>query len=152
MRRYFTAVACSAVVVVPLCCVAAAQNANDVHVQPRQQADVASSQRSESALKTHTKPFISNVDVVLVPVIVTDPLTRLVSGLERQHFRLYDNRKPQEIEYFYTQDAPISVGIIFDQSGSMRGAIDGSREAAVEFLKASNPDDEFFLIAFSDKP
>ena len=136
------------IAVVTLC--SAAQNPNDVHVQPRSQAE--STQKSEPGLKTHTKPFVSNVDVVLVPVTVTDPLTRIVTGLDRQNFSLFDNDRPQEIEYFYTQDAPISIGIILDTSGSIGGAINDSREAIKEFMKASNPDDEFLLITFADKP
>jgi Ca-activated chloride channel family protein len=95
---------------------------------------------------------VSNVDVVLVPVTVTDPLTRIVTGLERQNFRIFEDDKPQEIEYFYSQDAPISVGVIFDNSGSMDRAINISREAVIEFMKTSNPEDEFFLVTFADKP
>ena len=124
----------------------------DVHVEPRPKAELKPLPQSNPGLKTHTKPFVSNVDVVLVPVTVTDPLTRIVTGLEKQHFRILDDDKPQDIEYFYNQDAPISVGIIFDNSGSMSSAINISREAVIEFMKTSNPDDEFFLIAFADKP
>lgn len=151
MRR-FRAVTVT-VLIAAVCGLALAQNANDVHVQPRSKPEQKPlPQSSDSALKTHTKPFVSNVDVVLVPVTVTDPLTRIVTGLERQNFRLLDNDKPQEIEYFYSQDTPISVGIIFDNSGSMSSAINDSREAVIEFMRKSNPDDEFFLITFSDKP
>jgi Ca-activated chloride channel family protein len=127
-----------------------AQDINDVHVQPP-----ASEKRHTNAadtLETHTKPFVSNVDVVLVPVTVTDEATRIVTGLEPPHFILLEDGKPQTINYFYTQDAPISVGIIFDESGSMRSAMGISRDAVAEFMKASNPEDEFFLIAFADKP
>src|SRR4051794_21187879 len=93
----------------------AAQNPADVHIQPRPKAEEKPlPQNSDSALKTHTKPFVSNVDVVLIPVTVTDPLTRIVTGLDRANFQLFEDGKPQEIEYFYQQDALISVGIIFD--------------------------------------
>ncbi len=127
----------------------AAQDINDVHVKPRE----APKQNSgDSTLKTHTKPFVSNVDLVLVPVTVTDTATRIITGLERSNFVVTEDNRPQEIQYFYTQDAPISVGIIFDSSGSMGTAINSSREAVQEFMKTSNPEDEFFLITFADKP
>jgi Ca-activated chloride channel homolog len=128
----------------------AAQNPNEVHVQPRSKPEAPKT--PDPSLKTHTKPIVSNVDVVLVPVTVIDPLTRIVTGLERQNFRIFEDGKPQEIEYFYSQDAPISVGVIFDNSGSMDRAINTSREAVIEFMKTSNPEDEFFLITFADKP
>lgn len=131
----------------------AAQEPNDIHVQPRSKpADKPLPQRSDSALTTHTKPFVSNVDVVLVPVTVMDPLTRIVTGLERHNFQILEDNKPQQIEYFYSQDAPISVGIILDTSGSIGDAINDSREAVVQFMKKSNPDDEYFLISFANKP
>ncbi len=130
-----------------------AQDPADVHIQPRSKADQQKpSPGSDPALRTYTKPFVSNVDVVLVPVTVTDPLTRIITGLERSNFLLFEDNQPQQIQYFYTQDTPISVGIIFDESGSIGRAINASREAVTAFMKASNPEDEFFLIAFADKP
>ncbi len=149
MRR-FRAAAFASFMIAAVCCVASAQNPNDVHVQPRSKPEAPKT--SDPSLKTHTKPIVSNVDVVLVPVTVTDPLTRIVTGLERQNFRIFEDDKPQEIEYFYTKDAPISVGVIFDNSGSLSSAINISREAVIEFMKTSNPEDEFFLITFADKP
>ena len=104
------------------------------------------------SLKTHTKPFRKDVDLVLVPVSVTDPMNRLVTGLEKDNFLLSDNGQPQEIRHFSSEDAPISLGVIFDISGSMSNKIDKSREAVVEFFRTANPQDEFFLITFSDKP
>lgn len=131
---------------------AAAAVAQDVHVQPRSKPEEKPLPSSDATLKTHTKPFFSNVDVVLVPVTVTDPLARIVTGLDKTNFRLLDNDRQQDIEFFYTQDAPISVGIVFDNSGSMSRAINISREAVKEFMKTSNPDDEFFMITFAEKP
>ncbi len=126
----------------------AAQDPN-VHVQPRSRPQSAT---PDPALKTRTKPFVSNVDLVLVPVTVTDSLTRIITGLERSNFLVFEDDRPQRIEYFYTQDTPISVGIIFDRSASMGRAINASREAVTEFMKASNPEDEFFLITFAEQP
>ena len=104
------------------------------------------------SLKTHTKPFRKDVDLVLVPVSVTDPMNRLVTGLEKDNFLLSDNGQLQEIRHFSSEDAPISLGVIFDISGSMSNKIDKSRDAVVEFFRTANPQDEFFLITFADKP
>ncbi len=106
----------------------------------------------DPSLKTHTKPIRKDVDLVLVPVTVTDPMNRLVTGLEKENFQLTDSGKPQEIKHFSSEDAPISLGVIFDISGSMADKIDKSREAVVEFFRTANPQDEFFLITFSEKP
>jgi len=106
----------------------------------------------DPSLKTHTKPIRKDVDLVLVPVTITDPMNRLVTGLEKENFALADNGKPQEIRHFSSEDAPISLGVIFDISGSMADKIDKSRKAVVEFFRTANPQDEFFLITFSDKP
>jgi len=130
--------------------ISVAQDINDVHVAPPSTEKPRAN--ADHTLKTHAQTLVSNVDLVLVPVTVTDEATRIVTGLEASNFIVLEDGKLQTIKYFYTQDAPISVGIIFDNSGSMRGAMDISREAVAEFMKASNPEDEFFLIVFSDKP
>jgi len=106
----------------------------------------------DPSLKTHTKPIRKDVDLVLVPVTVTDPMNRLVTGLEKGNFLLTDSGQPQEIKHFSSEDAPISLGVIFDVSGSMANKIDKSRDAVVEFFKTANPEDEFFLVTFSEKP
>src|ERR1035438_2013062 len=98
------------------------------------------------------KPIRKDVDLVLVPVTITDPMNRLVTGLEKENFALTDNGQPQEIRHFSSEDAPVSLGVIFDISGSMSNKIDKSRDAVVEFFKTANPQDEFFLITFSEKP
>ena len=89
---------------------------------------------------------------MLVPVTITDPMNRLVTGLEKENFLLTDNGQPQQIRHFSSEDAPISLGVIFDISGSMADKIDKSRQAVVEFFRTANPQDEFFLITFSEKP
>ena len=106
----------------------------------------------DPALKTYTKPLKVDVDLVLVPVTVTDPMNRLVTGLEKENFALYEGPKSEEIRHFSSEDAPISLGVIFDMSGSMSDKIAKARDAAVEFFKTANPQDEFFMISFSDKP
>jgi Ca-activated chloride channel family protein len=106
----------------------------------------------DPALRPHTKPITKDVDLVLVPVTITDPMNRLVTGLEKDNFQLTDDGRPQEIRHFSSEDAPISLGVIFDISGSMSNKIDKSRDAVVEFFRTANPEDEFFLVAFNDKP
>ena len=130
-----------------------AQNlGDDVHIQPRIQAAAPKEPDIDPAFKTHTKPMKVQVDMVLVPVTITDPLNRLVTGLDRENFNLFEGKDQQEIKTFSSEDAPVSIGVIFDMSGSMGGKIERAREAVVEFFKTANPQDEFFMIAFSDKP
>jgi len=141
----------------------------DVHVVPREQKKDSKSDATvmppaiaaeakdagvsvDPSLKTHTKPIRKDVDLVLVPVTVTDPMNRLVTGLEKDNFSLTDSGQPQEIRHFSSEDAPVSLGVIFDVSGSMSNKIDKSRDAVVEFFRTANPEDEFFLVTFSDKP
>lgn len=97
------------------------------------------------------KPLRMNVDMVLVPVTVVDPYDRLVTGLEQDNFRVYENNVEQEIVHFDEEDVPISIGVVFDMSGSMSDKIDKSKMAALQFFKTANPQDEFFLVDFSDR-
>jgi Ca-activated chloride channel family protein len=93
-----------------------------------------------------------NVDMVLVPVTVTDPLNRLVTGLERDDFQVFENNSQQPIKSFASEDAPVSIGIIFDLSGSMTSKLVRARESILQFIKTANPQDEFFVIGFNDRP
>ncbi|HYL12722.1 MAG TPA: VWA domain-containing protein [Terriglobales bacterium] len=136
-------------------CVSFAQlSIDDVHVAPRSPAittvDPASSM--DPSLKTHTPPIKKDVDLVLVPVTITDQMDRLITGLDKDNFQLFEGKQQQEIRHFSTEDAPVSLGIIFDMSGSMATKIERAREAVVEFCKSANPQDEFFMITFSDTP
>jgi len=90
--------------------------------------------------------------LVQVNVTVTDPLNRFVTGLEKEHFRLFEDKVEQQIVQFSAEDAPLSVGLVFDTSGSMGSKLQKSREAVAQFFKTANPDDEFFLIEFNDRP
>src|SRR5690606_15577572 len=77
---------------------------------------------------------------------------RYVSGLTKDNFTVYDNNKEQEITFFSDSDAPVSVGIIFDVSGSMSGdKINKARTALERFINSSHPSDEYFLIAFNSR-
>jgi len=91
-------------------------------------------------------------DLVLVPVSITDSLNRPVVGLDQDNFQLFENKKPQQIRNFSSEDTPVSIGIIVDTSGSMSYKLDRAREAVARFCEAANPQDEFFLITFADGP
>jgi Ca-activated chloride channel family protein len=90
--------------------------------------------------------------MVLIPVAVTDPMGRFVTGLDKENFKLLEDKIDQEILQFSSEDAPMSVGIVFDTSGSMGSKLMKSREAVKQFMKTANPEDEFFLIQFNDRP
>ena len=124
----------------------------DVHIQPRVQPEAPKAAPLDPSLNTHTKPFRVETDLVLVPVTITDPLNRLVTGLDRHNFAVFEDKREQEIRHFSSEDAPISLGVIFDMSGSMGNKLDRSKEAVVEFFKTANPQDEFFMVTFSDRP
>jgi Ca-activated chloride channel homolog len=99
----------------------------------------------------HTRPIQVDVNMVVVGVTVTDPYDRIVTGLDKTNFEVFDEKVPQQISTFSTEDAPISVGMIFDSSGSMSDKIEKSKEAALQFFKTSNPEDEFMLIDFNER-
>jgi Ca-activated chloride channel family protein len=97
------------------------------------------------------KPIKTRTELTLVGATVTDPLGRLVTGLEQSDFRVFENGVEQEIVHFASEDVPVSIGVIFDMSGSMTDKIDKSRKAAVQFFRTANPQDEFFLVDFNDR-
>ena len=109
--------------------------------------------RTKPGEKTEPRPR-SNIRVdstlVLIPVTVTDPLNRFVTGLEKENFKLTEDKLAQEITQFSSEDAPLSVGVVFDCSGSMGHKLDKSRQAVAQFFKLANPEDEFFLVQFND--
>ncbi len=100
-----------------------------------------------------TPLFKVGVETVFVKVSVTDPLNRYVTGLEKEHFQIYEDKVEQTISHFHQQSAPISVGLIFDVSGSMKdnNNIKKAKNAISRFLQSGNPDDEYFLITFNQK-
>ena len=136
---------------------------NKVHVEPPSSTTAsptnepkgaeAAPETGASSLKIRPGSIIRmNVDLVLVPVTVTDPLNRLVTGLEKQDFQVFENNGEQKIASFASEDAPVSIGIIFDLSGSMTSKLVRAREAILQFIKTANPQDEFFVIGFNDRP
>jgi Ca-activated chloride channel family protein len=92
-----------------------------------------------------------DVSMTLVNLTVTDPLDRLVTGLEREHFRVFEDGIEQEVLTLSSEDVPVSIGLVFDMSGSMSDKVEKAREAAVQFMRTANPQDQFFLVSFNDR-
>jgi Ca-activated chloride channel family protein len=98
------------------------------------------------------KPLRVDVNVVLVPVVVTDAMNHPINGLEKRNFVLSENDEQEEIQYFSAEDSPISVGLLVDVSKSMTDKVDAEREAVSEFFKNANQEDDYFVVAFSSQP
>ena len=92
-----------------------------------------------------------NVDLVVIHTSITDKNGMFVTGLKKDNFRLFEDNIAQTIQSFSQEDVPVSLGIVLDTSGSMRDKIDKVTQAALAFIKASNPDDEEFLIGFNSE-
>jgi len=88
--------------------------------------------------------------LVLIPVAVTDSLNRFVLGLQKEDFHLSEDNVEQNVAHFSGEDAPLSVGLVFDESGSMDYKLKTSQAAVAQFLKTMNADDEAFLVEFND--
>jgi VWFA-related protein len=93
-----------------------------------------------------------STNLVLVPVSVCDPTNRPVTGLEKEHFKLFDDHVEQAVTHFAMDDEAVTVGVLFDISGSMGPKLRVSRLAVAQFLRTANPDDDFFLVEFNDQP
>ena len=133
------------------------QSAEDVHIVPRTGPDQHEPRTelpatSDSVPQAHVRPIRVNVDLVLVPVAVTDAMSRPIMNLTKRDFALYEGEKAQEIRYFMADDGPISIAVLFDVSRSMTDKIETERAAIHEFFQNANPEDEYFAIAFSNRP
>lgn len=92
-----------------------------------------------------------NVDEVVLNCTVVDSRGRLVNGLTRNDFKIWEDNVPQTISFFQHADVPVSMGILVDNSGSMQNKLPAVREAALDLVRASNPQDEAFIVNFSDE-
>ncbi|HVP43620.1 MAG TPA: VWA domain-containing protein [Terriglobales bacterium] len=128
-----------------------AQDSSDVHVSPSVPAK-NTNPAPDPSLNTHTKSLRRDVELVMVPVTVTDPMGQFVLGLDKENFEVHEGKHKQVLRYFFSEDAPVSVGIIFDMSRSMKNKFDKAKEAVIQFMQTANPADEFFVIGFSDRP
>jgi len=116
--------------------------------KPKQTPSPAPQQQGREAGEVE----IANIDLITLTVTVTDTYGRYVSGLDKKAFKVFEDKVEQEIEYFSDDDAPVSVGVIFDVSGSMSGdKIRKAREALSRFIETSHGSDEYFLIAFNSR-
>lgn len=124
-----------------------AQQAEAVKIVPRTKA-------AGTAAKVPVVGTTLRVDsnLVLVPVSVCDPMNKPVTGLEKEHFKVFDDKVEQTITHFAMDDEPVDVGLVFDISGSMGNKLRRSRMAAADFFKTANPEDAFFLVEFNDAP
>ncbi|HEX5227496.1 MAG TPA: VWA domain-containing protein [Bryobacteraceae bacterium] len=111
----------------------------------------AQSDPKASQAAKDTTPFRADSTLVLVPVSVTDPTNRYVLGLDKDDLRLFEDGVEQKVTHFSNEDAPLSIGLLVDTSGSMGAKLETSRRAVEEFLKTLNAADEAFLVEFSDK-
>jgi Ca-activated chloride channel family protein len=117
-----------------------------VAIDPRQKPAPPKQEPTGATLRVDT-------NLVLIPVTVNDALNRPVTGLEKEHFRVFDDRIEQTITQFAMDDDTVAVGLVFDTSGSMGDKLRTSRLAAKAFFRTSNEDDdEYFLVEFDDRP
>ena len=128
-----------------------AQTSDDVHLSPKPQP-VPAGKREADTPTSGLKPMRVEVDLVLVPVSVTDVFNRQVTGLQKDDFRLFEAGVPQQIRHFSNEEGPVSLGVILDVSRSMRDKMEWAREAVVAFLEAAHPEDDYFVVIFSDRP
>lgn len=120
---------------------------DDVHIVPR----VVPKKDSVEVIKSKEGIIRVKVDLALIPVIVQEHDTgKPYPFLQRGHFQLFYDKKPQTIRYFSTEDAPVSIGLIFDRSGSMGWKVDQAKALVHEFAAQLNQEDEIFVITFAD--
>jgi Ca-activated chloride channel family protein len=113
-----------------------------VTIEPRQKPE---SSKPNASLRV-------DVNEVTIPVTVTDPAGQPITGLPSEAFHIYEDGVEQPKAHLSQDDAPLSIGLLFDASASMKGKLDQSRQAVVQLLKTSMPGDEFFMVEFNDSP
>jgi hypothetical protein len=116
-----------------------------VAIEPRQRPGAQKPSKLDANLRVDT-------NLVLIPTTVNDPFNHPVTGLEKENFKVFEDKVEQTITSFSSEDEPIALGFVFDTSGSMKGLLPDGRAAAAELLKFANPEDEFFLVEFDTKP
>jgi Ca-activated chloride channel family protein len=128
---------------------AVSQTTDEIHISPTIHDEIAKAPPDGIAVRL--KALRVNVDLVRVPVTVTDTHGSPVMDLGKEDFQLVEGANEQRIDYFYSEDAPISVGLIVDLSGSMGNKMLRVREAVDEFFKNADPRDDYFVVTFSNK-
>jgi Ca-activated chloride channel family protein len=146
------------IVLLVLASLVTAQSSDRVNLEPRPNpnsevpAGDAAPGENLPSLGSRSRPLRVDVDLVLVPVTVTDATNRPVTSLQKKDFRLYEGEQPQEIRYFFEDEEPLSIAVLLDVSKSMGDKIRTEREALENFFNNANPQDEYFVITFSDRP
>lgn len=105
----------------------------------------------QPAAQAPPRVFSSKSEVVVVHVSVRDGKSRLVTGLPREAFSLFENGQPQTLAFFENEDRPVTVGLVVDSSGSMQRKRDGVIAAGLAFARSSHPDDEMFTVNFNEE-
>lgn len=123
----------------------ASTDASRVNITPRPARPATAHDRRTGTIRLDVK-------AILVPVTVVDELDRPVEGLRKQDFQLSEDNVSQQIVSLSSEDAPVSIGFIFDSSGSMARKATRSADAVDEFFKTAMAGDEYLLVRFSDKP
>ena len=144
-----------ALTIVLLSSVASAQDAgiDSPHIALRSSPKISSYAPAGATLPAlEARPVRVDVNLVLVPVTVVDPMSRPVVDLPQQNFSLMEAGVPQQIRYFSHEDAPISVALVLDFSGSMSNKSEFVLQALEQFFQNANPDDDYYVIAVSDRP
>ena len=126
-------------------CLQSGYGQSPVAIEPRQRPAAQKPAIPSANLRVDT-------NLVLVPTTVNDQFNRPITGLEKENFRIFEDKVEQTITSFSSEDEPIALGFIFDTSGSMAGLLPQGRAAAAELLKFANPEDEFFLVEFDTRP
>jgi Ca-activated chloride channel family protein len=130
-----------------------AQTSDDVHITPHpQQKPLAAPIPGVPTLSVRSKPLRVDVDLVLVPVTVTDVVGKSVMNLHQEDFKLFEAEREVPIRYFFAQDTPVSVGVLVDLSSSMKNKVEMVREAFDEFFKNADRADDYFVVTFADHP
>jgi Ca-activated chloride channel family protein len=119
---------------------------------PGQQQPLPGSQVGQVTNNGGQYVYRSQVNEVILPVIVTDTRRHIVSNLEKNNFQVYEDGQPQTIVRFSREDVPVSIGIVVDNSGSMRTKRSAVTKAVLNLIQASNPQDEVFVVNFNDDP
>jgi len=121
--------------------------------QPQAETPPATQETPQEQPATEPGGFVFHADVqeVLLHATVIDDKQRMVTNLDKNAFTVFEDGKPQVIKSFRYEDIPISLGIVIDNSGSMREKRAKVNKAALNLVRASNPQDEVFVVNFSDE-
>src|ERR1700688_3688412 len=112
----------------------------------------ARSQQNSQAAPSHQDGFTirTSVDLVVLRATVRDRKGAPVAGLGKEDFHVFENKIPQQIESFSYEDVPVTVGLVIDNSGSMRSKRSDVINAALAFARSSNPEDQIFVVNFNE--